>query len=131
VRYLSFYYTLPADDATVLRAYRADHDLLARELRGADGVVLDLQFRLGAIMGRQPAHAFTMHRHALPVAGPGGEDLGRFTVAVSHSEYREGSSIEGEPLRLDWEASDDFDHRATWVTDALAQARRLLINTPK
>jgi hypothetical protein len=85
------------------------------------------QFRLGPIVGKQPAHAFTVYRHVLPVAGQRGEDLGRFTVAVSHSEYREGASIEGEPLRLDWEAGDDFDHRASWVTDAVAEARRRLV----
>jgi hypothetical protein len=27
---------------------------------------------------------------------------------------------------LDWEAGDDFDRRASWVRDALAEARRRL-----
>jgi hypothetical protein len=41
VRYVSFYY--PSDDPSQsLRMVKVDHDVLARELRGADGVVLDV-----------------------------------------------------------------------------------------
>jgi hypothetical protein len=84
-------------------------------------------FHLGPVLGKQPMHAYTVNRLPLHVAGPASEDLGRFRVAVSQSEMREGVSIEGEPLRLDWEAKETFASRETWVREAVEEAKRRLV----
>ena len=86
-------------------------------------------FGLGPMVGRQPAHSYTVHRLPIHVAGPEGEDLGTFRLAISHSELR-GTNIEGEPLRLDWEAPRTFEGRDTWGRDAVAEARRRLTPRP-
>ena len=68
------------------------------------------RFHLGPIVGRQPAHIYTVHRLAIPVVGPHQEDLGTLRIALSHGEL-EGTKIEGEPIRLDWTAPDVRDSR--------------------
>ena len=57
---------------------------------------------------------------------PASEDLGRFRVALSQSELREGVSVEGEPLSLDWEAPATFEANSIWVRQAVEEARRRL-----
>jgi hypothetical protein len=235
VHYVSFLYQLDEPGRT-LRAVKADHDLLVRDLRGADGVVLDLHennggnnpfmflgwfttgpwdhprivikvdpaldksvvertffddrdvagyeaaqaarqptyasrflcnrepcthvtapaservttapvalvvgpacasscdtfaltwsaFKLGPVVGKQPVHAYTVIRLPIPVAGPDREDLGTFRVALSQSEIRDGTSIEGEPIALDWEAPDTFETRGSWVRAAVDEAAKRL-----
>ena len=79
-------------------------------------------FHLGPIVGRQPMHAYTVNRLPIHVRGPDSEDLGTLRVALSESELKDGVTIEGEPLALDWEAPDTFETRKTWVNDAVAHA---------
>jgi hypothetical protein len=81
-------------------------------------------FHLGPVLGMQPAHAYTVNRLPIHVAGPASEDLGRFRLALSQSEMREGVSIEGEPLALDWEAPSTFEARTTWVRRAVEEAKK-------
>jgi hypothetical protein len=84
-------------------------------------------FKLGPVVGRQPAHAYTVIRVPIHVSGPDSQDLGTFRVAISQSEFREGVSIEGEPLHLDWEAPSTFETRASWVKRAVDEARARLV----
>ena len=79
------------------------------------------------MVGKQPAHAYTVHRLPIHVVGPGSEDLGTFRIALSQSEMREGVSIEGEPLALDWEAPNTFETRKTWVRQAVEEAKKRLV----
>ena len=60
------------------------------------------------------------------MAGPDQEDLGTLRLARSQSEIHEGTSIEGEPLRLDWQAPESFDTRSSWVRDAVREAAKRL-----
>jgi hypothetical protein len=55
------------------------------------------------------------------------EDLGTFRIALSQSEMREGVSIEGESLALDWEAPNTFETRKTWVRQAVEEAKKRLV----
>jgi hypothetical protein len=236
VRYLSFLYGANADAAQVFRFLKIDHDLLQRELRGAQGVIVDLHdnhggnlpylfiswfaqsafgheylatrvlpgplgdeiaaqnlghpekrkayaaaqaakqpwlfsrffctgercdddrvpeservirapvavivgpgcisscdtfatawshWKLGPVLGKQPMHAYTVHRVSIPMR-VGSEDLGRFWLGVSSSELSRGTPLEGEPLRLDWTAPHDFAQRDSWIADAIRQAAILL-----
>ncbi len=78
---------------------------------------------MGPLVGQQPAHGFTTIRHAYPLIGPDGRDLGRFRIALSWEGYpRTGRSLEGAPVRLDWEAPRTFATRKTWVDLAVAEA---------
>jgi hypothetical protein len=83
-------------------------------------------FHLGPVLGKQPMHAYTVNRLPIHVTGPAAEDLGRFRVALSQSELREGVSVEGEPLSLDWEAPATFEANSIWVRQAVEEARRRL-----
>jgi hypothetical protein len=71
-------------------------------------------------------HAYTVNRLPIHVRGPDSEDLGTMLVALSESQLKNGVSIEGEPLPLDWEAPDTFETRKTWVRGAVEQAKKLL-----
>lgn len=84
-------------------------------------------FHLGPVLGKQPAHAYTVNRLPIHVAGPASEDLGRLRLALSRSELREGVPIEGEPLPLDWEAPSTFEGRETWVRQAVEEAKKRLV----
>ncbi len=84
-------------------------------------------FRLGPVVGMQPMHAFTVHRLPVHVKGPESEDLGTFRIALSRSEIHEGTSIEGEPIALDWEAPHTFETRKTWVKQAVSEAKARLV----
>lgn len=66
-------------------------------------------FHLGPLVGKQPMHAYTVVRLPIEVVGPDREPLGALRVALSRSELRDGVSIEGEPVHLDWEAPDSFE----------------------
>lgn len=80
-------------------------------------------FSMGGLVGRQPTHALTMHRHAIPVTGPDGRPLGTFFLAVSWAEYpRTPGSLEGARVRLDSETPVTFDTRRTWVDRAVKAA---------
>lgn len=80
---------------------------------------------MGPILGQQPAHAFTTIRHAYPLTGPDGRDLGRFRIALSwESATRTGRPLEGAPVHLDWEAPRTFATRRTWVGLAVSEAAK-------
>jgi hypothetical protein len=83
-------------------------------------------FHLGPVVGKQPLHAYTVSRLPIHVRGPESEDLGTLRVALSESELKDGVTIEGEPIALEWEAPETFETRKTWVRDAIEQARKLL-----
>jgi hypothetical protein len=83
-------------------------------------------FHLGPVVGKQPMHAYTVNRLPIHVSGPESEDLGTMRVALSESELKNGVTIEGEPLALDWEAPDTFETRKTWVREAVEQAQKRL-----
>jgi len=83
-------------------------------------------FHLGPLVGQQPMHGYTVNRLPIHVGGPESEDLGTLRVALSESELKDGVTIEGEPLTLDWEAPDMFETRKTWVKDAIAKADALM-----
>src|SRR5262249_45742209 len=83
-------------------------------------------FHLGPIVGQQPMHAYTVVRLPIDVVGPDREPLGTLRVALTRSELRDGASIEGAPLQLDWEAPDGFETRTSWVRAAVAEAVKRL-----
>jgi len=83
-------------------------------------------FHLGPIVGKQPAHAYTVVRLPIDVVGPDREPLGTLRVALSRSELRDGAPIEGEPFSLDWEAPDSFETRTSWVHAAVTEAVKRL-----
>lgn len=91
-----------------------------------DSLVADwAAFRMGPVVGQQPAHGFTSVRHSFPLVGPDGRDLGSFRIALSREGYpRAGRMLEGAPIDLDWEAPSTFETRRTWVDLAVAEARR-------
>ncbi len=91
-----------------------------------DAIVADwTTFHMGPVVGLQPAHGFTSIRHAYPLVGPDGRDLGRFRIALSWEGYpRNGTPLEGAALHLDWEAPYTFETRDTWVDLSVKEARR-------
>ncbi len=91
-----------------------------------DAIVADwAAFHMGPVVGQQPAHGFTTIRHAYPLLGLDGHDLGRFRIALSWEGYpRTGTPLEGAPVHLDWEAPYSFEARDTWVDLSVKEARR-------
>jgi hypothetical protein len=81
--------------------------------------------KLGPVLGLQPQRGFTSVRHAFPVKRADGSQLGVLRVALT---WAEGSatqrSIEGVPMKLDWEAPYTFATRSTWIDAAVSEALR-------
>ena len=85
------------------------------------------RFKLGPVVGKQPAHAYTVFRLPSHVEGPEHEDLGMLRFALSQSEFDPGKTVEGEPLVLDWQAPDELATRKTWVATAVEHATQRLL----
>ena len=83
-------------------------------------------FHVGPVVGKQPMHGFTSVRHAYPVVAPDNRDMGRLRIALSWEAFTDQPTLEGRPLKLDWEAPDTFETRDTWVDAAIEHAGTLL-----
>ncbi len=79
-------------------------------------------YAMGPIVGKQPMHGFTTVRREVPVRGPDGRSLGLFRIALSSEAFPGHPTLEGSPIRLDWQAPETFATRDTWLDAAVAEA---------
>jgi hypothetical protein len=77
----------------------------------------------GPVVGLQPQRGFTSVRHAFPVELGDGTLIGVFRVALAWAQSPiNQDSMEGVPMKLDWEAPYTFATRDSWIDAAVQEA---------